>query len=178
MLTSMELQLLQSLQQKQIAGERANQLIPASTPAPALDLAGLNGLIDQRVSERLQALQMPPAIPVQPMQVQRPQPMPQPATDPNMLALKTPQVQLLDRLRPLFMAALTLEQKGRLAELAFAVHAQSNSTEHAYRMGFDAFCDFLGTPTGREWIQVGTNAFFQALEPQAQVPQNISVQSK
>lgn len=85
---------------------------------------------------------------------------------------------MLQRLQPLLMAALTLQQKGRLAELAFAVRTQSNSTEQAYRIGFDALCDFLTTPTGKEWIQVGTNAFFQALEPQAQVPQSVNVNTQ
>ena len=186
-LTTMELQLLQQLQQKQLADTRANQVIPVAPqipipPPPQFDVNSLNTIIDQKVAERVGALasQMnypPPTQQPQPHAFVQPQKQP-PQEQPQMLQLKSQDKAMMERLRPLFMAALTLEQKGRLAELAFAVHSQAASTEQAYRVGIDAFCDFLSTPTGKEWIQVGTNAFFQALEPQAQVPSSIGVQTK
>jgi hypothetical protein len=184
-LTSAELQMLQSLQQKQLLDVRQRNFppevpqIPIPAPQQTFDINALNNIIDQKVSERLQVLQLTaqqqqtPAAPQPTLQ-----PKPQQEAAQPMLSLKSQDKTVLDRLRPLFMGALTLEQKGRLAEIAFAVHSQANSTEHAYRVGFDAFCGFLETPTGREWIQVGTNAFFQALEPQAQVPSSIGVQTK
>ena len=179
----MELQLLQHLQQKQLADMRTNPVvplppqIPIPPPQQTLDVNSLNTIIDQRVAERISAFAAQ----------QAQQPITQPATSPiqlksqeqqNMLQFKSQDKALMERLRPLFMGAITLEQKGRLAELAFAVSTQANSTEQAYRVGFDAFCEFLATPTGKEWIQVGTNAFFQALEPHAQVPSSIGVQTK
>jgi hypothetical protein len=186
-LTSMELQLLQSLQQKQLTDVRVNQVlpvppqIPIPPPQQQFDVNALNSIIDQKVAERVSIL----AAQVSPQQQAPVQQAPQtpplqmkPQEQQPMLQLKSQDKAILERLRPLFMGALTLEQKGRMAELAFAVHTQANSTEHAYRVGFDAFCEFLTTPTGREWIQVGTNAFFQALEPQAQVPSSIGVQTK
>jgi hypothetical protein len=183
MLTSAELQMLQSLQQKQLLGERQNQFIPPQVPQipipqqPSFDANALNNLIDQKVSERLQALQVQAQQPQIPVQAAPPV-MKTTQEQVPMLSLKSQEKAMMDRLRPLFMGALTLEQKGRLAELAFAVHAQANSTEHAYRVGFDALCGFLETPTGKEWIQVGTNAFFQALEQTAPVPSNINVSVK
>jgi hypothetical protein len=184
-LSSAELQQLQYLQQRQLNDLRANPIVPLppQIPIPPLqpqfDVNAFSNIIDQKVTERVNAL----AAQLQNPQVQQPvQPSPiqikQNQEQQSMLQLKSQDKALLDRLRPLFMGALTLEQKGRLAELAFAVHTQSSSTEQAYRVGFDAFCEFLTTPTGREWIQVGTNAFFQALEPQAQVPSSIGVQTK
>jgi hypothetical protein len=187
-LTTMELQLLQQLQQKQLADTRANQampvapMIPIPPPQQQFDINSLNTIIDQKVAERVGILasQMSPQ-PTQQAQppTQQVAPQPPPAQEQNpMLQFKSPDKAFMDRLRPLFMAALTLEQKGRLAEIAFSVHSQSQSTEQAYRVGFDALCGFLETPTGREWIQVGTNAFFQALETHAQVPASIGVQTK
>src|SRR5271168_3311293 len=141
-LTSAELQLLQSLQQKQLAEVRQTQFTPPPVPQipipqQAFDLSALNNIIDQKVSERLQAMQVQaqqPQIPVQAAPPMQPKP---PQEQAPMLTLKSQDKAVMDKLRPLLMAALTLEQKGRLAELAFAVHSQANSTEHAYRVGFD-----------------------------------------
>lgn len=178
-LTSMELQLLENLQRKQIAELNRAPISTPTMPAAAapFDLNILNNLIDQRVAERIQAApSLPPLQPAQPLQSPKAPPA-DPATQAG-LSLRSESAIMLQRLQPLLMAALTLQQKGRLAELAFAVRTQSNSTEQAYRIGFDALCDFLTTPTGKEWIQVGTNAFFQALEPQAQVPQSVNVNTQ
>jgi len=196
-LTSIELQMLETLQRKQLNALRnsptlnqqainqpylQNQSLIPPTPQPSFDVNSLNTIIDQKVAERVGALaaNIPQQQQAQPTLQQMASPQTIQAKQPEqpVLQLKSQDKAFLDRLRPLFMGALTLEQKGRLAELAFAVHTQSNSTEQAYRVGFDAFCEFMATSTGREWIQVGTNAFLQALEPQTSVPSSIDVKTK
>src|SRR5271168_577492 len=99
MLSSVELQMLENLQRKQILSLQQNPPAPAQNTPQTLDLAGLQGLIDQRVSERLQAMQIASAAQAaqaQPIQIRQPAQTPQPTPEPpDMLTLKSQQTQIL-----------------------------------------------------------------------------------
>jgi hypothetical protein len=162
-LTPIEQQLLSELTNK---AQQQN-----SAPAQGFDMNQVGAMISAKVAEQMQSV-LPSlrnrgiAIPPQMQETQPVQP------------LVNEERSYINALRPIVMNALTLEQKGRIAELAFNVRMNANSTEHAMRTGTEAFFDFLKTRAGKEWIQVGANAFLATVHnasQETQVPESVSV---
>jgi hypothetical protein len=184
-LTAQEQQLLDLLQQKQSGAQQtAAQTAPPlpglplglAPGAPALDLVALSQLIDDRIANAFQMVEK-----VQAEQARTARPPEESALPvPPQPQIQITDKQLIDRLRPIVMKALSFEQKGRLAELAMTVRINAQSHDHALTVGQSAFLDFLATHAGREWIQLGASAFLAAITQvgEAQVPTGISVKQQ
>jgi hypothetical protein len=149
---------------------------PVAPVAQSIDMDALAKYIDQKVEEKVAAKQQHSPL-AQYAQNQIPI---KDSSERQMDKLVQPERILLERLRPLILRAMTFEQKGRFAELAMNVRLGARSKEEAYRVGIDAFCDFLNTNTGREWIQIGAASFLGSMDSalaaqQADVPSKVNV---
>ena len=184
-LTTQEEQLYRLLQQKSGLDQAAQApTAPAAQQTPQInnpiDFRVIEQYIDSKVAEQVRSQasnpRINPALAAAAAAVQTPS-----DARPNqpMEKLINPERVIIDRLRPLVMSAMTFDQKGRFAEIALNVRMNARSKEEAYRVGIDAFCDFLKTNAGREWIQMGAAALLASISMAASdavdVPAKVSV---